>query len=665
MIWLLMAMVLTPAQAARKALVIGMTDYDTKSTGWSKLNGKNDAQMIEQALRAQGFAPDDILVLHDPRRDRVVQALDTWDVSPGDHLYIHFSGHGQPITDLDGDDQDGHDEALALIDTPATPKHAPRSYRGERHLTDDVLGTRLDKLRRRVGKGNAKGSVALVVDACFSGTIARGGATRGRGAFDLRGKPAASRALPARRSSGMDDAARSEAGAPLVVLSAAHAGQPASEISEGQLGVGALSTAIARVFSTSPTGGSDGVGVQTWQSLYQRVAAEMRRTVPGQLPQLEGDANLALFDGRFVQPPEYYTLEPFDHTSPSQVTLAAGTVLGLSVGDRISLRPSQAGDPKQAPTLATGRIVEVGPVQAIVDLDAPVTQAKVEDAWAIVDEWTGDVNVTVAVRLSDDVESEAWAKVLSDQKAVDARAESIPSADYVLTQRGDKVYLEKGLPAPSQPLYPLMELESGATPPVRLVHRVSDLARTNLVDQLDGLVDPRLPVNVSLVPAAGTGDDCARLDVASGGSFEHDQTVMLTVELPGAVPAFVSIVVTDMLGKSEQIYPRPDEGKVPRTGVVFRECVQVSWDASHKVGGETSETVRVFASESADGINFRNALLTAYRMRSRGIAETVFERLAELELKTRGRNKIQQARQDGVTSTSLTYRVAPPARSEP
>lgn len=75
----------------------------------------------------------------------------------GDVIYIHYSGHGTYVEDRNGDELDGYDEALYLVDGP---------------LVDDDLNNALRDTPEGV-------TVVLLLDSCFSGTATRGLA-RGR-----------------------------------------------------------------------------------------------------------------------------------------------------------------------------------------------------------------------------------------------------------------------------------------------------------------------------------------------------------------------------------------------------------------------------------------------------------------------------------------------------
>lgn len=177
---------------SRHALLIGIGDYPSDS-GWNRIHGNNDVEIIRSSLLRQGFPENQISVLIDSSATKKnilasFMAL-TSHVRPGDIAYIHFSGHGQQVTDLDGDEEDGFDEAWIPYD--AKKVYEAGVYEGQNHLIDDELNTLLSKLRVRIG---SKGKIIVVADACHSGSGSRGNDEdifiRGtRDKFILPGKP--------------------------------------------------------------------------------------------------------------------------------------------------------------------------------------------------------------------------------------------------------------------------------------------------------------------------------------------------------------------------------------------------------------------------------------------------------------------------------------------
>lgn len=159
----------TPMAAqTRRALVIGLGQQ--LDPAWNKINGDRDVPLVVEMLKQSHFTDISTLVNAQATKAAIVKSITdlTARAQKGDIIYIHFSGHGQRVTDLNGDDQDGWDEAWI-------PYDAYRSYceqdKGERHLIDDELNQMLHQLRSRIGRS---GQIAVVVDACHSGSITRG-----------------------------------------------------------------------------------------------------------------------------------------------------------------------------------------------------------------------------------------------------------------------------------------------------------------------------------------------------------------------------------------------------------------------------------------------------------------------------------------------------------
>ena len=157
---------------SRYALLIGIGDYPEDS-GWNKIHGNNDISIIKTTLIRQGFPEDAILQLLDSAatKDNILKAFDNLvaRLRSGDVAYIHFSGHGQQVSDLNGDEEDGFDEAWIPYD--AKKKYEVGVYEGNNHLIDDELNAIFTRLRVRVG---AKGKIIVIADACHSGSGSRG-----------------------------------------------------------------------------------------------------------------------------------------------------------------------------------------------------------------------------------------------------------------------------------------------------------------------------------------------------------------------------------------------------------------------------------------------------------------------------------------------------------
>lgn len=159
--------------AEKRALVIGIGKYPKETMRWDAINGDNDIDLVQAILLENGFTENDIITLRNEQATyynigiAFLQLIKQ--ATQGDIVYIHFSGHGQQITDLNGDESDGWDECWIPYDAAI---QANADYHGERHLTDDELNYYLFRLREKVG---ASGKITVVGDACHSGTGTRKG----------------------------------------------------------------------------------------------------------------------------------------------------------------------------------------------------------------------------------------------------------------------------------------------------------------------------------------------------------------------------------------------------------------------------------------------------------------------------------------------------------
>ena len=164
---------LTIEAQTKRALIVGISDYDNAKEDpnkWSNISGANDVVLLSPLFEQQGYR---ITTLTDAQAtySNITGALKkvVRESKNGDIVYLHFSMHGQPFEDLNGDEADGWDEALIPID--AQMQYVEGKYEGEKHLIDDELETYINKIRDKIGYS---GKLYVVLDACHSGTASRG-----------------------------------------------------------------------------------------------------------------------------------------------------------------------------------------------------------------------------------------------------------------------------------------------------------------------------------------------------------------------------------------------------------------------------------------------------------------------------------------------------------
>lgn len=142
------------------ALLVGINEYASRYI--TPLRGcVNDVWLVRRTLiKHYGFVPDDIRVIIDDRAtyDKLESRME-WlanEAGDGDNVLFYYSGHGSQCRDRDGDElDDSLDELLVVHD-----------HDWDFPFTDDKLRDLLLNFRPGV-------SLAVIVDACHSGTITR------------------------------------------------------------------------------------------------------------------------------------------------------------------------------------------------------------------------------------------------------------------------------------------------------------------------------------------------------------------------------------------------------------------------------------------------------------------------------------------------------------
>ena len=152
----------------KRALVIGLGEQQDKA--WNKINGDKDVTLVQGMLKSAGFRSVTTLVNRQATKNGIVGAFKRMAASckQGDVVYVHYSGHGQQMTDVHNDEMDGLDECWIPYDAF---RKVSKTYHGEKHLTDDELNVYLNAIRTKIG---ARGKLLVVIDACHSGDGTRG-----------------------------------------------------------------------------------------------------------------------------------------------------------------------------------------------------------------------------------------------------------------------------------------------------------------------------------------------------------------------------------------------------------------------------------------------------------------------------------------------------------
>ena len=117
----------------------------------------NDAENLSDFFMSSGAVyADHITILREPKKAQILSSLEklvaTTHSETIDRVFISFSGHGTTTKDMNGDEEDGYDEALVPVD------HARNGL-----VSDDVLC-------ELIGRINERTKVSVLFDCCHSGT---------------------------------------------------------------------------------------------------------------------------------------------------------------------------------------------------------------------------------------------------------------------------------------------------------------------------------------------------------------------------------------------------------------------------------------------------------------------------------------------------------------
>lgn len=281
-----------PVQAkliTRYALLIGIGQYP-EGSGWPRLHGDRDVDRLGDELKKHHFLPNNIITLQNEQatRDEILAAIFALSrrVQSEDMVYIHFSGHFQHVTDLDGDEMDKLDEAFVAYDGL---RNKP-GYDGSGHLTDDLLAKGLSNIQERLTR---LGQMVLLFDGGFSddqkthilpvrGTHST--AVISPGSVNFRASQRA-----ASHDNELMDYNFETRQALTISINAGKAANQVTEVIQGEDTLGPLSAAFLHLLQKKEQ-------VQNFKNAAGLMRSEMKTISPGLVPEIEGELDLDFLD---------------------------------------------------------------------------------------------------------------------------------------------------------------------------------------------------------------------------------------------------------------------------------------------------------------------------------------------------------------------------------
>ncbi|NOS79111.1 MAG: DUF4384 domain-containing protein [Nitrospira sp.] len=344
-----------PSSVAKRALLIGINKYHAVP----KLQGSlNDIETMKRVLVSRwGFPEGNIRLLTDEQatRDGMLAALNQFvsETGPLDTVYIHYSGHGSQVADLNGDEPDDQlDETLVPQD-------------GRTGTIPDITDDELDVIFGRLPTKNA----FIVLDSCHSGTATR--------SLDIR-----TRSVPQDTRIDLYQAAPKQEvqtrgniqllPAHFVLMTGAASHQEALDGPVEGRYHGFFSYALSKSLSSTPVGA-------TPREIFRGVETELKRiqthfgraSMPE--PQLEAPPDLLERPllGAAGSPPSRLAWAEVKPTTPGTITLVNGLLLGAAPGSTWAIYPP--GDTAFTPGWALA-------IATVTHLDGQHAQAKLHPA---------------------------------------------------------------------------------------------------------------------------------------------------------------------------------------------------------------------------------------------------------------------------------------------
>lgn len=561
--------------AQRLALIIAIGQYPRES-GWSSISSENDVPLIKNALISQDFSEDNILLISDDQANKegIIKALNELidRASEGDYVVIHYSGHGQQISDDDGEELDNLDEALVAHGAPVNSRYAPENYAGEMHLRDDEFGDILSTLRAKIGKD---GQLLVFLDACHSGTGTRGDANvrGGMEPFIIEGavKTDAPEAKTSEDGFGMSELPAQTRGsggelAPFVLFAGASFDELNYETKDDNgNGVGSLSYAIAKAFAEFKPG-------VTYRGMFADVLSVMATVAPKQTPMIEGDMDVQVFGGEVVEQETYFEVTKV--ISDTEIKINAGSIMGINKGDILGIYKSGTQTTQDIEPTITGKVSQCMNFEATLTFEAAHGISNIKAHWVFIEEqYFGDSKVGVSIEnLSDETLKNQLREELTGFALVELTEEDAEIKIEDNKSRGVKVVEIKSTAEGAM----IKKIEANKPDFINeAVDQIKNYAQAKFIRELD-LDDPDYKVEIELIPVKAKVTstkfdvtdtlDITKLEKNGIKQFGPNDQFLIKVTNTGNKNAYFNIIDIQPDGLINAVVP--SQGKDPKEYMV-------------------------------------------------------------------------------------------------
>jgi len=551
------------AEPVKRALIIAIGDYPD-SLGWGKISSTNDVPLIERALEGQGFKEQNITVITDRKATKagIVNAMNSLirAATKGDIVVVHYSGHGQQISDDNGDEIDRLDETLVCWDAPAYYRNG---YTGDKHLRDDEFGELISALRMKVG---SNGQILVFMDSCHSGTGTRGEkpAVKVRGGVDPLIIPeivtvTTADKKVADKGYGMNEAPVASRGsggemAPMVLFAGASFNELNYETTDEKgNGIGSLSYSITKVFTEMDKG-------ITYRTLFNKVHASMATVAPRQTPMLEGDIDYQVFNGTVVKQEPYYSIT--DILNEKEIRIDGGRIMNLAVGDIMGIYPIGTSTITGIQPIMKGKITNAENFTSIIQFENDHNIDNVLNYWVFLKEQNfNDRKVSIKINPFGDKNSENLLREELTGLSLINYDEANP--DLVISEQNKKVLIRTAAEDLVFEEIPLTDPDCVE----KTTLAVKRYSQSKFIKELD-LSDPEYSVEISFIPVKAKYESgkIKVMDTLDFSVFTKDDVVptfterdqfMIKVTNTGNRSAYFNIIDIQPDGYINAVVPSP------------------------------------------------------------------------------------------------------------
>lgn len=562
------------------ALIITIGDYP-EGTGWGDISSNNDFELIQGALLRHRFPEANIVRLRDSEatREGIERALAELleSISAGNVVVIHYSGHGQQVTDDDYDEIDGYDEALVPWGAPV----ARPGYDASQHLRDDAIYAWLFALRKKLGP---EGDLLLLLDSCFSGSGSRGEALA-RGSLQSIGAPQErpGRPVGSDTASGFVDrtgsrglaADESVDLAPFVLLAADRHDRLAEETKDfDDRAVGALSWTVAGALEQA-------TAEMTYRDLFADVERRTARHGIENSPQAEGSLDRRLFGGRAENQDSVFRVISVDRDF-RRAQIDGGRLSMVLPGAGVQIHSPGTRIPEEQTRLASGRVTHSDPFAAELVLEDAVASRTLAGGWAFLTEpILGGLEITFAIETTSPALGEL-VEVLRQGASNNMLIRFVEAGgDVVVREAPEETGLGGALVVEaSQNGTRILGPRLADTPGLgqEILDRLQEYARNRYLRRLD-LRSPGLEVAFEIVPCvlecssdricAGErcrcireGDPSELLADGGGRRLAVGEGFGIRISNLGSQPAYVAILDLQPDGHVGMLWPSPEASPI-------------------------------------------------------------------------------------------------------